>query len=356
MNWKEKKGIVSLIVFVFVIIVILFFPIKLPYSIHVEGKILPAREWILQRQLDGSILITENDHRNNIINNITAYQIDRGDFVEFNLNPNLYNKSTISKNDTIGIISSNETSRQLAELKGRLSSAQANLNVSLTGEKETVVKIAREQLNQAKERLANQKKILERKNDLYEQKLISEEEFDIVKTSAKILELELVATQANLDNLKSGAKPEQINFLKAEIKSVEEEINMLQDRLKKFTLLSPMDGRLLTVFSSDTLLIVGDTLSAVIMPVSIKYHSSLQNAQSFKVDFSLRPSINEVQGRIIQISNIISYINNNEVLFVTGILDKPLNSLPINMVLPCTIEVEELILRQHIFRFLNSIF
>jgi len=355
-DWKERKGIVGLLVTVVIIIIVFLLPLKIPYSIHVEGKILPAREWILQKQLDGSILITENDHRKNIVNKVSAYQVDRGDFVEFSLNPKIYEKNVISKNDTIGLISSNETARQLAELKGRLSSAQASLDVSLAGEKETIVRIAEEQLNQAKERLANQRKILERKNDLYENKLISEEEYEIVKTTANILELELVAAQANLENLKSGAKPEQIDFLRIEIQSIEEEINMLQDRLKKFTLKSPMDGRLLTLFSSDTLLIVGDTISAVIMPVNMKYHSSIQKAQEFTVDLRLANSTEKVQGQIKKISNVIRYINNQEVLFVTGITNSPLESLPINMVVPCSIEGDGLTLRQHIFRYLNLFF
>lgn len=353
MDWKERKGLIGLIGFLLVALILILLPVKIPYTITVEGKLYPAREWILVKQLDGSIQITEKDNRINLTNKVTTYQIDRGDLVEFYLNPEIQSKNYISRNDTIGIIISNETIRQLAELKSTLAVARGNLLITQTGQKETTLNIAQEQVNQAREKWDYQNKLLVRKKKLYDRRFISDEEFDLVQSTARVLELELLAAQANLHDLKSGAKPEEIALYQSEIKGIEEEVQALEDRLKKLTLAAPLDGNLIKVFFGDTLLIVGDTSTVVVMPVNIKYLSDLSLNQDIRIS-NKNLSGTSMEGAIFNLGRMTRYLNNEEIVLVTGIIRRRLENIPMNVVVTCSIKTKGVTIRQYLIKFIES--
>ena len=66
-----------------IIIFILIIPFEFPYSISVQGKVISGQEWLLHKQTDGSIIVTQRNHKTDFITNFTAYQIERGDVFQF---------------------------------------------------------------------------------------------------------------------------------------------------------------------------------------------------------------------------------------------------------------------------------
>ncbi|MEJ2543478.1 MAG: hypothetical protein P8Y99_05375 [Calditrichaceae bacterium] len=353
---KIRKKEIGYIIGAVLIIIVLLLPIKITNHINSEAKIIPAREWILQKSEDGSIRISDVDHRKNIVHNVSAYQVERGDFIEFRMNNTLADLNEISKNDTIGIIYSVETERELANLNRDLANAESFLKVSKTGEKEAIIKMAQERVNQAKIQLENQEKIVERKKKLFENNLISEEEYEINKNTAIIYERELLEAKANLANLKTGAKPEEIALYENEVISTKLEIQRINELLSKFTLQSPMDGYLYRVFSTDTLLIIGDTLSVAVIPVRSEDINKITIGQAFTINMNLNETGLQPEGKIININKMTEYIDQKATILVTGIISVPLKKLPINAVLGCAIETESILLRDYIFDFVISIF
>jgi hypothetical protein len=353
-KFKEKEIIASLVIML--VIIVLIVPIKITDHINTEAKVIPAREWILQKSEDGSIRISDIDHRKNIIYNVSAYQVERGDFIEFNMHEALAEMNKISKNDTIGFIRSIQTERELASLKRDLVNAESFLQMSKAGEKESVIQMAKERVSQAQIQRDNQRKIVERKKKLFENNLLSEEEYEINKNTATIYELELLESEASLADLQTGSKPEEIALYQNEVVSTKIEIQRIHDLMEKFTLRSPMDGFLYKVFSTDTLLIIGDTLSVVIIPVRSDEIAKVQVGQNFSIDLDLNETGKSPIGKIININKITEYINQNATIMVTGLISTPVQNIPVNAVLGCSVETESITFRDYIFDFVISIF
>jgi hypothetical protein len=353
---KFTKKQISYIFGAALFIILLVLPIKINNPINSEAKIIPAREWILQKSEDGSIRISDIDHRKNMVQTVSAYQVERGDFIEFKMHEALTDLDQISKNDTIGIIHSVLTEREIANLNRDLATAESFLQMSKTGEKESVIEMARESVNQASIQLENQNKIVERKEKLFKNNLISEEDYEINKNLSNLYERQLLEAQANLLNLQTGAKPEEIALYENEVVTTKMEINRIQDLMEKFILRSPMDGFLYKVFSTDTLLIIGDTLSVAIIPIRSDDITQIRIGQIFSINLDLYETGFNPKGKIIGINKMTEYMDQRATILVTGLISKPIKNLPINAILGCSIETESVILRDYIFDFLISIF
>lgn len=353
---KFTKKEIGYIIGAALFIILLVLPIKIDNHINSEAKILPAREWILQKSEDGSIRISDIDHRKNMVKNVSAYQVERGDFIEFKMHEALTDLDQISKNDTIGIIQSVLTERELANLNRDLTAAESFLQMSKTGEKESVIEMARESVNQARIQLENQNKIVERKEKLLKNNLISEEEYEINKNLSNIYERKLLEAQANLVNLQTGAKPEEIALYENEIITTKMEIQRIQELMNKFTLRSPIDGFLYKVFSADTILIIGDTLSVAVIPIRSDDINQIHIGQIFSINLDLNETGLNPTGKIININKMTEYMDQKATILVTGLISKPIKNLPLNAILGCSIETESVILRDYIFDFLISIF
>lgn len=355
MHWIKKNGIVISVVLV-VVILILILPIKITNTINVQANIIPAREWILQKADDGSIQIIDKDHRKNIVHTVSAYQVVRGDFIEFHMNEKLADKDIIEKNELIGRIESIETERQLAGLKKELGEAKSYLLVSQTGEKETVVKMAEEVVNKMRIQLENQNKIVERKRRLFENNIISEEEYEIEKNMADLYKYELLEAKANLADLQTGAKPEEIALYKKLVTTTKMEIQRINQLMDKFTLRSPMDGWIYRVFSNDTLLIIGDTMSVSIMPVMSSDINKISIGQNFRINADINETGTKPTGKIIHINKTTNYMNKKATILITGLINEPLQKVAAHSILPCSIETEPIVVRDYIINFIKIIF
>ncbi|MEJ2052444.1 MAG: hypothetical protein P8X42_00875, partial [Calditrichaceae bacterium] len=324
--------------------------------ISAKAKIIPAREWILRKSQDGSIQIVDKDHRKNIIHSVSAYQVERGDFVEFRMNENLANNDLIKKDDLIGRIHSIETERELAELKKQLSEARSYLNMSQTGAKATKINVAEEIVNKLQLQLKNQSEIVERKKKLFQNNIISEEEYQIEKNIEDLYRSELLEARANVTDIKSGAKPEEIDLYQNMVKTTKMEIEHVEELLDKFTLKSPLSGRIYRVFSEDTLLIIGDTMSVAVLPIPANDISKVKIGQQLIINADLNETGIKVTGNIININKTSNYLNNKDNIVITGSLDKATPNVPSNTIMPCIIKTEPLILRNYIFNFIKIIF
>ncbi len=355
MRKLTKKEISSIIVATLFILLFIL-PIKITDHINSEAKIIPAREWILQRSEDGSIHISDIDHRWNMVRNVSAYQVERGDFIEFKMHKALAELDEISENDTIGIVHSVQTERELANLNRDLATAESFLRISRTGEKASIIAMATESVNQARIQLENQNKIVKRKERLFKNNLISEEEYEINKNLSNLYERQLLEAQANLLNIQTGAKPEEIALYENEVITTKREIQRVKDLMDKFTLRSPMDGFLYKIYSTDTLLIIGDTLSVAIIPIRSDDITQIRIGQIFSINLGYTETGLNPTGKIISISKMTEYMDQKATILATGLIAKPIKNLPINAILGCSIETESVILRDYIFDFLISIF
>ncbi len=329
-----------------------FLPISIPYTIKVPGKIIHTKEWVLQRGSDGSVRSTLYDHRTGFIRDYSAVQIDRGDAIRFQLSPTIFVKNTINIGDTVGVFKSNAFLLRLSGLYRNLALAKASLYVNIAGEKQEVIIKAKEKLALAQVNLLNQNRIFSRQDSLYQSKLVSREDFEITKNIKRAYEIEQSIAVAHLQVVQSGAKPEQIQYIGFEIESIEKELEVLKERFKDFTLISPISGKIYPNISSDTLLTIGEPTGIVLMPVKINYFNDLDSAQ--QVTFEL-PKNDYAFGKIVRKEAVSRIINNKQVFLVYAELNNSDNRLPFGFIIPCSITLSSLKPLPYFFQMIKSI-
>ncbi len=333
-QFLNKRNIIIMTIAVLVIIVLLL-PINIPFSVNITGKVMPGYQWLLARQTDGSIISTLYDYSQDRTDSYAAYQIERGDIFHFKTRPEIKEVTFVTAGDTIGHIFSNMFFQELRELEGALAVAKANLDVVSTGEKESIISEANDQFLLNRERSLVQNNILERQSKLYQDALISSEDFEITRGMTRIYELETQVAAAHLITLQTGEKPEIITQARTQIESIEKQLVILHNQLSEYTITTPLTGNINMVSSPDTLLLVSDDTRVVIMPILWQFMTEVDTSLSFTIQ---TPFDGEVwEGSIVNKSNFMRMIGGQQVFIATGKISDHLSDLPVNMLVQCSV-------------------
>ncbi len=339
--------------FAVVLLALLFFlPIKWHYSIETTGKIVPAKEWVLQKTNDGSLIATLADNRNGFVQNYSVIQIQRGDATRFQMSPSLNEKRVVMALDTIGSIHSYAVLADLTELEGDLIVAKATLRTQLVGEKAAIIEEARQQLALAQERAALLRKRFLRQDSLFHRNLVSLEEYELVQSEAEVAAIEVNIAEVQLQTVTTGAKPEQIKMIEAEIQSIEDDIRIRKSQVEAFTLQTPISGRIYRSFTSDTLLTVCDTSFVLIMPLNWKHREYLNPGQTV----SLKSGGPQLTAKILRIEDIVKILDQEQVYMAVALIEGKSETLTPNLIIPCTVRCSSVSSFHYAIRLIKSLF
>jgi len=350
----EKKFKYLLISAGMILLLILSMVIEIPYSYSVQSKIVAGHEWLLIRQEDGSLTEMTRNNINGVIQNYSAYQIDRGDIVQFRLNPDLLERHQLSRSDTIGIFKSNFVAEDLSRLQGELDVAYAALKVNRTGEKQSVLKEAENMYALNLEQAKVQKRILARETLLFSDNLVSDQDYEITKGMAQIAQLEVQVAEARLQTLKTGAKPEEIDLVRAQIEAIQRNLETLKNRLRLSYMVSPVEGHLSLEVANDTLLIVSDSIRLAIIPVPVEYYNDITTGQYVSVQLPYQGI--KLRGQVIRTEKEFRAIAGQQVFLVTALLERGTDTIPVNLVTAASIDAEPKTLWQHLKYLGESLF
>jgi hypothetical protein len=314
-------------------------PIRIPYSVKAPGKILPAKEWIVVKGADGQVMTMLVDHVRGVTANYAVSSFERSDALQFTLRDALATGAAVAALDTVGYAYSSDTEQQLARLRGELAAAQAALALNSSGEKEAIVEEARQQVAQATTRAEEFQKTLRRQKTLYENRLISQDDFDAVQAQANLHAIAIAIAQARLQAVQSGAKKEQIELAHAHTRALQEEIEVVQQRAASLALVSPMGGVVRRAFFGDTLLVIADTSSyIVLMPVRVR--EGLYLAPRQPVFLRSRDVFNLPQAELLHVETAASVLQGKPVLPVTAALHAETSEVVPGLVVQCTIRCD----------------
>ncbi|HMU42930.1 MAG TPA: hypothetical protein PKA80_06490 [Ignavibacteriaceae bacterium] len=343
----------ALLLFLIILAVVIYFlPVNLPLNLSARAKILPASEWIVARNDNGQIFTRLFDNRSGLSKNYSVSNFERGDDVRLIFRSDLKINSVVTTKDTIAKLYSNEIERQLTALKGSLEVAKASLKLNQTGDKASLVKMAEEQLAFQKKNAEEQRKILFRQEQLYQKKLISQEEYEISKGTAELNDLQIAIANANLETVRTGEKTEQIDFINSQIKSFENEIAILEKRTADFNIVPAIDGTISKLSIGDTLLIIQNTDDYFLMiPVNLKNQKYISIGE--QVSFYSETDQTEFYGKIISINNSVEYLLGEPVIIVTAEIKNDNQPLNTGLITECKIHCGNMSIADHIKRFFN---
>jgi len=332
----------------------LLLPITLSWRINVPCKVLPAREWLLMKNADGSMMATYSDYQQGRTDSYSAMTIVRGDAFRFDLLPSLKAGDMVRAGEAISKVYSHELSRESSRLSGDLEVAKASLAAIKAGEKQTVAQEAERTLALAKEKAQVVNLQFQRQDSLYQRRLISREAFDLARSTAQMAAIEVAIAEAHLQTVRTGDKPEQIRLIESQIQGLEGEIKALSNQVGALTLVSPFTGIFQTSPNPDTLCTVIDTAQVLLMPISVRHLEEVAAGQSVRLRTSR--SAGWIEATVQRVEQQVKVVNGLQVIMVTAEVKAGSRTLPANLVAQGYIETGRLSPVGYLLRWIGQIF
>lgn len=305
---RQRSSIIFFCVALPLIAAILLLEVRVDRSIATVFEVFPAQKWVLAKGTEAQITSTVIDYRSAISNNISVVQFERGESMNFHLASSIGARASLAAGDTVAVVSSSRLQEQLITLRGSLLVAQAGLAAKSAGEKESLIEQGRKQVEYSEARIVLKRIPFERKRELFKRGYIANEEFETAAQELRQAEIENEINHAQLAVYTSGSKKEDLEVLRSTIRSLQNEIGVLEARLEGFVLRSPVSGELIRNFSRDTLLIVNNT-SSLILNVQIRFEKTGALAEGDTVRLALKHASAELSGRIVAISKVVETVN-----------------------------------------------
>lgn len=355
---KQKK--IYVYTTLIIVVIVLLLPVKIPYTVYGTGKIFARQQWMLGKTSDGEIITTI---KNNQLSTITSYgykEFQQRDVFNFSLKKGIENRKTLEKGEVVAEIHSTELERQLIDLRGQLKVAKAQLRVNSTGQKPEEVIEAETNLQLAEEKFNVQQKLFNRSKNLYEDSLISKQEFELAQNEFELAHLGRDLAEANLISIKTGEKPEEVMYAKAQIDALENNIENLEKRLEDMTVRAPFSGLMrykkgTTMAETKPLVNLLDTSSYVItIPIKAKNLHYVKKGQ--KMTLEMFSGECEMTATVSNIDNSVQIANGKQVAYVTAVIEDRCPDLMPGLLAQAVIDADELTPFEYLKRMATGLF
>ncbi|MGH7870140.1 MAG: HlyD family secretion protein, partial [Candidatus Dormibacteraceae bacterium] len=134
---------------------------------------------------------------------------------------------------------------QVEQAKANLTAAQANLKKLEAGSRPQEIQAALATVEQAKADFENDSLNLKRTQELYRQKINSQQQLDTAEDQFKVSKAKLDNAQQNYDLAKIGNRIEDINYARAQVEQNKAALDYAQTQLDATLIRSPIDGTVL---------------------------------------------------------------------------------------------------------------
>ena len=311
-------------------------PVRLPQVVTTHGRIRPARQWMLVRQAGGSLAHFCMDNRTGLQGDYCVHEIDRGETARLRISSAL---TTVVPGDTLGWLESSSGRERLVQLQGRRDVALAALAVQESGEKAAVVKIAKSQLDLAREKAVLAQDEHNRVAELFQRNLVPQAQYDAAQSALRQSQIDTALAAARLTAAQTGEKAEEIRLLASEASALQREIDALQSRLAQSAWLAPFGGKLSAFYDSDTLLALSDTRSCVVLcPIRCGEAGRLHPGQAVEVRWA--EASRSCRGRLLALRGEVQRLANDWVMAAVVEVEPPEPSPPLGMLARCRIQTD----------------
>ena len=243
--------------------------VKWPFVVQAQCYFSAVEEWELVQDNPARLISRLKDNARMKIPAYTLLQFARQDFVRFSIGSDLTPGKTVEKDRILGEIVSSESQILFANLQGQVNKARANLQSFRTGEKVAVQNEAVEALNYAKTQLNVFLPQYERNRKLHQQKLISDEEWELSQKTEELLRQNIQLQDARLKVVQSGEKQEAVRTMQEEVGRFESQLQQLQRKISLGQIRNPIAG-VFSASSGDSILCCVSRIDSVVSTMIIR--------------------------------------------------------------------------------------
>lgn len=116
----------------------------------------------------------------------------------------------VKKGDTLALVNIPEVSAKLMQAEGAITAAQGQLNLAFNGATTEQLNQIEGQLNSGKAQMEFAQESYNRLKNMYQDSLVSQQQFDEVKMKLSMAKAQVEALEAKRNEIKKGARSEQI--------------------------------------------------------------------------------------------------------------------------------------------------
>ncbi len=355
MIYKQRKTshIVIAALILLAILLITFNFITVPMQISTYSEVFPKERWLLTRGNGGQIISNLIDYSKGQTTQYDISQFERGEYVSVDFLNSIKDKREFDKGDTIIVMHSSDVSDRLITAEGELEVALANLNSQNSAQKEALVNEAESKLKYTEEKIGEQKILFDRTKQLFEKNLVSKQEYELQEWNLNLLEIEKKIYTSQLENLRTGVKPEEKRLLETQINAAKEKLEFLRERESQLVISLPINGAVTSTFSPDTLLNIVNYKQVVLhTPIRITDLQEFRIGQQISVSF---PGLKKVlSGNVLSINKEVKLVNAQQAVFISVLFDNSANQLLPGMVVENSIKLKNITLLEQIIKIITE--
>ena len=353
MNVRRQLTYLTVISSVCIVTVaFLFSAFTVPSSITTQAILQPGREWIVQRQTGGRLVVAQYNHELGTTETYLVHQFEREDAVRVDFREFNNLDTLIHAGDTLALVHSANFSFEQTALSGELAQARASLLVAETGEKQSMIREAEEGLSRARSEYDALEKARVRMRSLFEKGIASSAELEHAESLADAAKAAVSEAEAKVRTRSSGAKSEEIERNKSVIASLTENSNALRSKAGYFTLCAPFNGRVYRGAASDTLMRLGEDNSFVgITAIPWTERESIPEHASVDIEV---PGLGEtVSGTLVVKQNSVQLLGSRQIFVAVIRVDHPPSRLLPGLSATCRIRCRETRVHEYIWHLLK---
>lgn len=245
--------------------------IKIPETVSGSCLIDPARHWKLTEMRPGSYKTVTDDLLRGELRHYRVYQFDRPSFVDFSWAAGNGRGGQVAPGDVLATANSTSLSIELIERRTDLAEAESELKILKSGSKSTVLRHAQLSVKLAESELSAYLVQYDRQKNLFEQEILSSEDWEAFESRLDLLKLDVEIAQARHAELAAGSTPEKIEQSAVNIVSLQLEVAAIQSMIDALEIRTPIGGKLILQENTGSLLSVSncDTMIArILLPQS----------------------------------------------------------------------------------------
>ncbi|MDH3281742.1 MAG: efflux RND transporter periplasmic adaptor subunit, partial [Gammaproteobacteria bacterium] len=152
----------------------------------------------------------------------------------------------VAEGALIGRLSTHEQRKNIALTRAEIAEQEAKLEQLLTTPRKEEVEVAMKQLDSARVRAKFSAANAQRYQELYKSKSVSLDDLEEALKRAEVDRTEVVEKEAELELIKSGVHPKEIEAARSELDALKENLRYHLDQLERTNLVAPFSGQLVT--------------------------------------------------------------------------------------------------------------
>lgn len=336
-----------------IMLAVILIPLEIPHSISTQGKMLPAKSWVLLRNDNGMIVSVLRDNRTGNVQRYDITHLERGDALSFTLSDRLAS-GFVDAGDTVAWTYSTDIEYEIATLRGALEVAEAAYASAATGEKPSLVREAEQRLQYARKAEEEQRAVFRRQAELHRKDLISDEEYERAEDQLDMLRINVSIAEAHLAVVSSGLKEADVLHRKKEIEAIRGELRAMERRLALASHVAPLSGRIRPLRAPDTLLVIDDdTETLLFMPVELEQVPTIPDDAG--VEFTAGELGVSGSATVVHGDRPVSYFDGHAISMVMARVTRQDGGIPHGLLVRCSVTAEPQTIWEALISFVSGL-